>query len=63
ALAAAAEDLVGRLGGKAALTPVEATRLEAEAAHAQRLRWQACYRMIRKLVSQNPDLAHLWAAC
>ncbi|MBI5478293.1 MAG: hypothetical protein HY906_05520, partial [Deltaproteobacteria bacterium] len=44
ALAAAAEDLVGRLGGKAALTPVEATRLEAEAAHAQRLRWQACYR-------------------
>jgi len=62
-LAQTAETLVGKLGDKAVLKPAEATEREAAAVAAQKLKWEACRRMIRAAVRGNADLERLWAAC
>jgi ribosome-binding protein aMBF1 (putative translation factor) len=57
-----ATDLVADLG-KSGMKASEFTRLEAEAVSAQKQRWDACKRMLRKAVAGNPELERLFAAC
>lgn len=63
ALHATAQDLAERLGGKVALQTSEYTQLETDAVAAQKERWDACKRMIRRAIQGSPKLEGLWAAC
>jgi hypothetical protein len=55
--------LSSSLGGKAWLTKAAATRLEAEAVAAQKVRWDVCRRMLRAAVEGDETLQKLWAEC
>ena len=60
---ALAQSLTDRLDGTESLPASDFTRLEAEAVTAQKLRWDACRRMIRQAVQGDAELERLWAAC
>jgi len=63
-LARDAAALADALGGKVVRTASEWTALEADAAKAQKEKWDACRRMLRAVVRAHPDkLNQLWTHC